>query len=110
MNISKEDVKDTFRLLRERPSMMLTGDINSLDTYISYFEGFGDCYYMFKGINWTSKISLWYYKKYETKKYSLLWSAHFSKKHENLPEKEKIVLFLDRIEEFIYSDLLDQES
>jgi hypothetical protein len=99
MNIDSK-IKELFTLLKKRPSMLIMGDINSLISYIVFFEGFFLSLKLFKNIDVEREISSWYQNKVKTKASNMYFFSQFELENKNLNEKEKIDLLLRLISDF----------
>lgn len=99
MNI-QSDINELFRLLRKRPEMLMKGDVNSLLSYIIFFEGFFLSLKLFKRIDIEREISRWYQNQVETKAPNMYWFSQFEMENKKIAEKEKIDLFLNLLSDF----------
>lgn len=104
MKDNKLQINEMFRLLRNRPKMLVSGDIDSLLTYIIFFEGFFISYRISKNINLEREISKWYQQHVETKAPNMYWFAQFVLINKNKTEKEKISILLSDLE-FFFNDV-----
>ena len=104
MGDNKLQINELFRLLRNRPKMLISGDIDSILTYITFFEGFFLSYQISKNINLEREISKSYQNHVETKAPNMYWFAHFKLINKNETDKEKISILLNDLEFFFNSN------
>lgn len=101
----KSSFHELFRLLRNRPSMLIKGDVNSLSSYIMFFEGFFLSLKLFNDFDAEREISRWYQDQVDTKAPNMYWFAQFEMENEKLEEEGKINLLLDLLSDFFNENI-----
>lgn len=95
------EVITLIRYLRDKPELILSkGDINTFETYVSFFEGLFFCVKILKEVNIEREISSWYQDKVEIKAPNMYWFAQFDLVNEDKNEQDKIKLLLNQLEDF----------
>mgnify|MGYP000521852997 CR=1 FL=1 len=105
MNDIESNINELFRLLRNRPAMLITGNLNSLASYIVYFEGFIISFKLFNNLNIEREISRWYQNQVEIKSPNMYWFAQFKMDYNKLNEEEKINLLLNLLSDFFNENI-----
>lgn len=97
---------ELFRLLRNRPAMLMKGDTNSYLNYVVFFEGFFLSLKLFSEIYIERKVSSWYQNQVEFKAPNMYWFDQFDIVNENENDQRKIEFLITCLETFFKENFL----
>ncbi len=98
----KEKVYHPIRFLFARPALFITGNYESVDSYLTFLEGFFWCTNSMLNFNAEREISMWYNKSGRgSVAHNMNWFAQFRMDNEGKSEQEKIQALKADLSDFL---------